>query len=260
MDPTPRAGARIGDPDFFIEVRVPRLRAGVRLDLAVALEFGLSRRAARDAVRSGRVELAGKAADEPGVDVSDDTPVAYFPNRPARHTRADAALRPLRRRRRPDRRQAGRPALRADRRAGERHAARARARLPPASLPAPAVRGQSCTGSTGHVGRRSSSRATAKSCTPFRRSSGPTTSSASTWRSSRATRPRRGRSTPISSETRDSAGAESPGAGEQGRRAVTRYRVVERLRRRVARLGDARDRAHAPDPRPLHRGGAPGRR
>jgi 23S rRNA pseudouridine1911/1915/1917 synthase len=57
----------------------------MRLDQRIAREFGLSRRAARDAVRSGRVELAGEAAGEPGLDVADDTPVAYFPNRPPRH-------------------------------------------------------------------------------------------------------------------------------------------------------------------------------
>ena len=35
----------------------------MRLDLAVTQKFGLSRRAARDAVRSGRIEIAGEVAD-----------------------------------------------------------------------------------------------------------------------------------------------------------------------------------------------------
>jgi 23S rRNA pseudouridine1911/1915/1917 synthase len=57
----------------------------MRLDQRIANEFALSRRAARDAVRSGRVEVAGEPAAEPGIDVADETAVAYFPNRPPRH-------------------------------------------------------------------------------------------------------------------------------------------------------------------------------
>ncbi|HYK41918.1 MAG TPA: RluA family pseudouridine synthase [Thermoanaerobaculia bacterium] len=57
----------------------------MRLDQRVAKEFGLSRRAARDAVRSGRVEVAGGAAAEPGIDVPEEAAVAYFPNRPPLH-------------------------------------------------------------------------------------------------------------------------------------------------------------------------------
>jgi 23S rRNA pseudouridine1911/1915/1917 synthase len=58
----------------------------VRLDLAVSQRFGLSRRAARDAVRAGRVEIGGAVADEPGLDVAPDAELRYDPNRPARHT------------------------------------------------------------------------------------------------------------------------------------------------------------------------------
>jgi 23S rRNA pseudouridine1911/1915/1917 synthase len=56
----------------------------VRLDLAVSRRFGLSRRAARDAVRAGRVDVAGDVNDEPGADVPDDVRLRYDPNRPER--------------------------------------------------------------------------------------------------------------------------------------------------------------------------------
>ena len=57
----------------------------MRLDQRIAVEFHLSRRTAREAVRSGRVEVAGAAVDEPGQDVAAETKVAYFPNRPPKH-------------------------------------------------------------------------------------------------------------------------------------------------------------------------------
>lgn len=53
----------------------------MRLDLVVAKRFELSRRAARDAVRSGRVDLAGEVCDEPGTDVPEDVRLRYDPNR-----------------------------------------------------------------------------------------------------------------------------------------------------------------------------------
>jgi 23S rRNA pseudouridine1911/1915/1917 synthase len=56
----------------------------VRIDLAVARRFGLSRRAAREAVRSGRVDVAGVTRDEPGAEISEDAPLAYAQDRPAR--------------------------------------------------------------------------------------------------------------------------------------------------------------------------------
>jgi 23S rRNA pseudouridine1911/1915/1917 synthase len=55
----------------------------VRLDLAVARRFGLSRRAARDAVRAGRVESGGQVRHEPGTEVGDDVELRYDPHRPA---------------------------------------------------------------------------------------------------------------------------------------------------------------------------------
>jgi 23S rRNA pseudouridine1911/1915/1917 synthase len=56
----------------------------VRLDLAVAQTFGLSRRAAREAVRSGRVDVDGAAVDEPGRDVPEGARLAFDPARPQR--------------------------------------------------------------------------------------------------------------------------------------------------------------------------------
>ena len=58
----------------------------MRLDLAVAQRFALSRRAAREAVRAGRVEVAGGVRDEPGMELPEDSKLEYHPNRPARHT------------------------------------------------------------------------------------------------------------------------------------------------------------------------------
>jgi 23S rRNA pseudouridine1911/1915/1917 synthase len=57
----------------------------VRLDLAVARAFGLSRRAARDAVRAGRVDAGGAPVDEPGADVDPEkTKIELHAHRPAR--------------------------------------------------------------------------------------------------------------------------------------------------------------------------------
>jgi 23S rRNA pseudouridine1911/1915/1917 synthase len=57
----------------------------MRLDLAVSRVFSLSRRAAREAVRAGRVEVDGAAADEPGLDISETARLAFHPSRPARY-------------------------------------------------------------------------------------------------------------------------------------------------------------------------------
>jgi 23S rRNA pseudouridine1911/1915/1917 synthase len=56
----------------------------MRLDLAVSRRFGLSRRAARDAIRAGRLDVGGTARDEPGLDVPDDADLRFDPNRPER--------------------------------------------------------------------------------------------------------------------------------------------------------------------------------
>jgi 23S rRNA pseudouridine1911/1915/1917 synthase len=56
----------------------------LRLDLAVTRRFGLSRRAAREAVRAGRVDVAGETRDEPGAEVAEDAPLSHHPDRPAR--------------------------------------------------------------------------------------------------------------------------------------------------------------------------------
>jgi 23S rRNA pseudouridine1911/1915/1917 synthase len=56
----------------------------VRLDLAVSRVLGLSRRAAREAVRSGRVDVDGKTVDEPGTEVTPEATLRHFPDRPLR--------------------------------------------------------------------------------------------------------------------------------------------------------------------------------
>jgi 23S rRNA pseudouridine1911/1915/1917 synthase len=57
----------------------------MRLDLAVSRVFGLSRRAAREAVRAGRVDVDGAAAEEPGSDVAENAKLTLTPSRPARY-------------------------------------------------------------------------------------------------------------------------------------------------------------------------------
>lgn len=54
----------------------------VRLDKLVAERFSLSRRAAQEAVRNGRIDVEGTRCDEPGRDVEPGSNVAFFPNRP----------------------------------------------------------------------------------------------------------------------------------------------------------------------------------
>lgn len=58
----------------------------MRLDLAVSRRFGLSRRAAREAVRAGRVDVLGVTQDEPGTEVPDGAALSHHPGRPARHS------------------------------------------------------------------------------------------------------------------------------------------------------------------------------
>ena len=54
----------------------------IRLDKLVAERFSLSRRAAQEAVRNGRIDLDGERCDEPGREVELDAPIEFFPNRP----------------------------------------------------------------------------------------------------------------------------------------------------------------------------------
>jgi 23S rRNA pseudouridine1911/1915/1917 synthase len=56
----------------------------VRLDLLVSRRFGLSRRAARDAIRAGRIDASGIPRDEPGLDVTEEVDLSHHPNRPER--------------------------------------------------------------------------------------------------------------------------------------------------------------------------------
>lgn len=57
----------------------------MRLDLAVAQRSRLSRRTAREAVRAGRVDVDGASCLEPGREVTGETRLSYHPERPARH-------------------------------------------------------------------------------------------------------------------------------------------------------------------------------
>ncbi|HEY3202182.1 MAG TPA: RluA family pseudouridine synthase, partial [Thermoanaerobaculia bacterium] len=62
----------------------------MRLDLAVSRAFRLSRRAGREAVRSGRIDVDGATVDEPGQAVSADARLEFHRERPLRrrvHTR-----------------------------------------------------------------------------------------------------------------------------------------------------------------------------
>ncbi len=54
----------------------------MRLDQAIAQRFGLSRRAAQEAVRQGRVDVEGKACREPGREVEAGANLVFDPNRP----------------------------------------------------------------------------------------------------------------------------------------------------------------------------------
>jgi 23S rRNA pseudouridine1911/1915/1917 synthase len=56
----------------------------VRLDLLVSRRLGLSRRAARDAIRAGRIDAGGVPRDQPGLDVPEDTALSHHPDRPQR--------------------------------------------------------------------------------------------------------------------------------------------------------------------------------
>jgi 23S rRNA pseudouridine1911/1915/1917 synthase len=54
----------------------------MRLDKRIAQQFGLSRRAAQNAVRRGQIEVDGRSCLEPGHVVELGTSLAYHPNRP----------------------------------------------------------------------------------------------------------------------------------------------------------------------------------
>ncbi len=54
----------------------------IRLDKLVSERFTLSRRAAQEAVRNGRIDLDGERCDEPGREVEPEANIAFFPNRP----------------------------------------------------------------------------------------------------------------------------------------------------------------------------------
>jgi 23S rRNA pseudouridine1911/1915/1917 synthase len=58
----------------------------MRLDFSVSKTFGLSRREAREAVRAGRIDAGGVTRDEPGLDVPEDAALTFHSDRPARRS------------------------------------------------------------------------------------------------------------------------------------------------------------------------------
>ncbi len=56
----------------------------MRLDQAVSVRFALSRRVAREAVRSGRIEVEGAVVDEPGAPVEPEARLEFHRDRPVR--------------------------------------------------------------------------------------------------------------------------------------------------------------------------------
>ena len=54
----------------------------MRLDKLIAERFGLSRRAAQEAVRKGQVDVDGERCLNPGQEVEPAPPLVYDPNRP----------------------------------------------------------------------------------------------------------------------------------------------------------------------------------
>ncbi|HEV3120903.1 MAG TPA: RluA family pseudouridine synthase [Isosphaeraceae bacterium] len=70
-----------------------RKRMAIRLDKLVAERFGLSRRGAQEAIRNGRIDLAGARCDEPGREVEANVALEFFPSRPrARKVRSRLAV------------------------------------------------------------------------------------------------------------------------------------------------------------------------
>lgn len=66
-----------------------------RLDKHVAERFGISRSAAQEAIRTGRVDVDGMRCDEPGRMVEPDAAVIYDPNRPKARRVAGSGLKVL---------------------------------------------------------------------------------------------------------------------------------------------------------------------
>jgi len=54
----------------------------IRLDKLASEKFSLSRRAAQDAIRNGRIDLDGARCDEPGREVDPSCAIEFHPNRP----------------------------------------------------------------------------------------------------------------------------------------------------------------------------------
>jgi 23S rRNA pseudouridine1911/1915/1917 synthase len=59
-----------------------RVGTGIRLDKLVAERFGLSRSAAQEAIRTGRVDVDGVCCDQSGLLIAPTREVTYHPHRP----------------------------------------------------------------------------------------------------------------------------------------------------------------------------------
>ena len=179
------SGARSETRSFFIEVLVPRETAR-EAGPGRLVRFALSRRVARDAVRSGRIEVDGAVVDEPGAAVEPEARLDFHRDRPARR-RVRTRLTVL---------HEDSLVLVVDKPAGlltvptearEKDTLWSGARSTTFSTGTAAARmPASSTASTRTPRERSSSRAAARLCMRFRRVSASTRSSASTWPWSRA--------------------------------------------------------------------------
>ena len=231
----------------------------MRLDLAVSQKFQ-SLTAAPPAKRCARGvwTLPGKPCDEPGQEVPPGAELRFHAGPAPAAPRENEAPRAVRRRRCPDRRQASRAAHRSDRGAREGHALEPGPALPPASLRRPAARrGSSIVSTRTRPGARV--RAQPRGAP---RAAGPVSHA----RDRPGVRcPRRGRSCDSARSTRTSfanrvCADPSPARDKRVAAPSPRYKTVERLGDAGPRLDPPRDRAHAPDPCALLRGGAPGPR
>src|SRR5208337_2283325 len=66
----------------------PERRTLMRLDKRIAQLFGLSRRAAQEAVRQGQVDVNGEPCLEPALEVEPQAQLVYHANRPRAGTTA----------------------------------------------------------------------------------------------------------------------------------------------------------------------------
>ena len=229
----------------------PRTKTGaMRLDLAVSLEVrALAARRARGRARRAASTWTARPATSRDRTCPRTRSSEFHAHRPLRRHVKTRLVGPVRRRRRPDRRQAGRAADGSDRGAREGHALEPGPALPPAPLRRPAARGHRPSPRQGHLGRprlRPQPRRAPRAPGPL-----PHARDRPRVPRPRRGRPRRGRHVRRGPRPRAGAAADdrAQGAGGPPRRHALQDRRA--LRRRRPRLDPAGDRAHPPDPRAL---------